>query len=116
MDGDLQDPPELLTELFESWKSGYQVVIAKRRSRKETGLRKLLFGWFYRVLGRLSDFPIELNAGNFSMIDRRVAEEILGLKERNRFLPGLRSWVGFKQGMLYYERDERLMGEPKMSI
>src|SRR5581483_9311898 len=66
MDGDLQDPPELLPEMFASWQQGNKVVIAKRRSRAENAVRKGLFNLFYKVLGKLSDFPIELNAGNFS--------------------------------------------------
>ncbi|MEO6941030.1 MAG: glycosyltransferase family 2 protein [Candidatus Kapaibacterium sp.] len=116
LDGDLQDPPELIEQLIAEWKKGFSIVIAKRRSRAESGLRKLLFNTFYKVLGRLSDFPIELNAGHFSIIDRKAVNDLLALKERNRFLPGLRAWVGYSQGFIYYDREERLAGAPKMTF
>lgn len=116
MDGDLQDPPELLPEMVDEWQRGSNIVIAKRRSRAERGIRKFLFNSFYKVLDRLSDFPMEMNAGHFSLIDRRAAEHLIHLKERNRFMPGLRTWVGFRQGMVFYDRDERAAGVPKMTL
>jgi polyisoprenyl-phosphate glycosyltransferase len=116
MDGDLQDPPELIPQLCEEWRKGNKVVIAKRRSRAEKGVRKLAFNSFYKVLGRMSDYPIELNAGHFSLMDKRVVQKLIALQERNRFLPGLRSWVGFEQGFVYYDREKRAGGEPKMTM
>jgi dolichol-phosphate mannosyltransferase len=115
MDGDLQDPPELLPQLVKEWRAGSKVVIAKRKSRAETGFKRFLFDSFYKVLGRLSDFPIELNAGHFSLIDKRAVHDLLTLPERNRFLPGLRSWVGYTQTFIYYDREERAAGAPKMT-
>jgi dolichol-phosphate mannosyltransferase len=115
MDGDLQDPPELLPQLVKEWQAGSKVVIAKRKSRAERGFKRFLFDSFYKVLGRLSDFPIELNAGHFSLIDKRAVHDLLTLPERNRFLPGLRSWVGYKQTFIYYDREERAAGAPKMT-
>jgi glycosyltransferase involved in cell wall biosynthesis len=116
MDGDLQDPPELIPELCQEWRKGNKVVIAKRRSRAEKGVRKLAFNSFYKVLGRMSDYPIELNAGHFSLMDKRVVQKLIALQERNRFLPGLRSWVGFEQGFVLYDREKRAGGEPKMTM
>lgn len=116
MDGDLQDPPELIPELCAEWRRGSKVVIAKRRSRAERGVRKMAFNSFYKVLGRMSDYPIELNAGHFSLMDKRVVKNLISLQERNRFLPGLRSWVGFEQGIVYYDREQRAGGTPKMTM
>jgi polyisoprenyl-phosphate glycosyltransferase len=116
MDGDLQDPPELIPELCAEWNRGSKVVIAKRRSRAEKGVRRLAFNSFYKVLGRMSDYPIELNAGHFSLMDKKVVQKLISLQERNRFLPGLRSWVGFDQGIVYYDREQRAGGTPKMTM
>lgn len=116
MDGDLQDPPEVISDLVNSWKQGNQVVIAKRRQRAESGWRRLAFDAFYRILGFLSDHPIPLNAGIFGLLDKQVVGTIKGFSERNRFLPGLRSWVGFRQGVVYYDRVARHAGEPKQTL
>jgi len=117
MDGDFQDPPEVLPQLIESWRKGAEVVVAVRRSRQES--RKLLaalFPLFYRVLGTLSDYPIPLNAGIFSLMDRRAVDSVNALGERNRYLPGLRAWVGFKNAIVYYDRQDRAGGEGKLSF
>lgn len=116
MDGDLQDPPEVIQDLVASWEQGNQIVIAVRRQRAESGWRRLAYAAFYRLLGFLSDHPIPLNAGIFGLLDRKVVEAIKGLPERNRFLPGLRSWVGFTQGIVYYNRVARYAGEPKQTL
>jgi len=116
MDGDLQDPPELIGTMLECWRDGHEVVIAMRRGRGEKGLRKVMFDIFYKVLGFLSDYPLPLNAGIFGLLDRRCVEEINRLSEHNRFLPGLRCWIGFRQGSVYYERSNRFAGEPKQSF
>jgi dolichol-phosphate mannosyltransferase len=116
MDGDLQDPPAVIPELVEAWKRGAEVVVAERRSRVETGLRKHLFPLFYKFLGFLSDYPIPLNAGIFGLVDRQVVDTILRLTETNRYLPGLRAWVGFKTVVVYYDRDGRAAGEPKQTL
>jgi glycosyltransferase involved in cell wall biosynthesis len=92
------------------------VVVAKRKSRAERGVRRLLFDSFYTVLGKLSDMPMDLNSGHFSLLDRQSLDAFLQLRERNRFLPGLRTWVGHKRGTVLYDRDERAAGTPKMSI
>jgi glycosyltransferase involved in cell wall biosynthesis len=116
MDGDLQDPPELLPELLQTWREGHQVVVARRRSRQDPGLRGLLFRLFHRIFGLISDFPIDTDAGIFGLLDRRAADEMIRLQERNRFLPGLRSWVGFRQTTVWYDRAARAAGEPKQTL
>src|ERR1700683_1610759 len=117
MDGDFQDPPQVIPELVESWRNGAQVGVAVRRSRQEK--RKLLaklFPLFYKVLGALSDFPIPLNAGIFGLMDRKCVDSILSMREKNRYLPGLRAWVGYKNTIVYYDRQDRLAGDGKLSF
>jgi len=117
MDGDFQDPPEVLPQLIESWRGGAEVVVAVRRSRKES--RKflaLLFPLFYRVLGMLSDYPIPLNAGIFGLLDRRAVDSINGMGERSRYLPGLRAWIGYRNSVVFYDRQDRAAGEGKLSF
>lgn len=116
MDGDLQDPPQVIPELVAAWKRGAEVVVAERRSRIEPGIRKHLFPLFYKFLGFLSDYPIPLNAGIFGLVDRQVVDSILRLTETNRYLPGLRAWVGFKTAVVYYDRAGRAAGEPKQTL
>jgi polyisoprenyl-phosphate glycosyltransferase len=116
MDGDLQDPPEIIPDLLRAWREGYQVVVARRRSRQDRGLRGFLFRIFHRLFGLISDFPIDADAGIFSLLDRRAAGELIGLRERNRFLPGMRSWIGFRQTTVWYDRAARAAGEPKQTL
>jgi len=117
MDGDFQDPPEVLPQLIEAWQGGAEIVVGVRRSRQEK--RKVLaklFPLFYRVLGMLSDYPIPLNAGIFSLMDRRAIDSVNSLGERNRYLPGLRAWVGYRNAIVYYDRQDRLGGDGKLSF
>jgi polyisoprenyl-phosphate glycosyltransferase len=117
MDGDFQDPPEVLPQLIEAWHEGAEVVVAVRRSRQER--RKVLaklFPLFYRVLGMLSDYPIPLNAGIFGLMDRKAVESVNRLRERNRYLPGLRAWVGYQNAIVYYDRHDRAGGDGKLSF
>ncbi|MCU0725468.1 MAG: glycosyltransferase family 2 protein [Planctomycetes bacterium] len=116
LDADLQDPPEVIPDLVTAWRNGADVVVARRRSRKERGLRRLGFALFHRFFGLLSDFPVAANAGVFGLLDRAAAEELRRLTERNRFLPGLRSWVGFRQAVVQYDREERAEGAPKQTF
>jgi glycosyltransferase involved in cell wall biosynthesis len=116
MDGDLQDPPEIIPDLLECWRGGVQVVRAQRRSRKESGLRRLGFEAFHRIFTWISDFPIPSQTGIFGLVDKQALGELKKLTEKNRFFPGLRSWVGFEQGIVYYDRQERAGGEPKQSF
>ncbi len=117
MDGDFQDPPEVLPELVDAWRDGAEVVVAVRRSRQESRkILAVLFPLFYRVLGTLSDYPIPLNAGIFSLMDRKAVDSVLALGEKNRYLPGLRAWVGYKNSIVYYDRQDRLAGDGKLSF
>jgi dolichol-phosphate mannosyltransferase len=117
MDGDLQDPPEVIPEFVAAWRQGAQVVTAVRRSREE-GRKYLafLFPLFYRVLGMLSDYPIPLNAGIFGLLDRQAVDSINALREGNRYLPGLRAWVGYRNAIVYYDRHDRVGGEGKLTF
>ena len=102
--------------MVKAWKDGAKVVIAERSSRAETGLRGKLFPLFYKVMGLISDFPIPLNAGIFGLLDRQAADAIINLSEGNRYLPGLRAWVGFPTAIVYYERAGRAAGEAKQTL
>lgn len=117
MDGDLQDPPEVVPRLVAAWRGGAQVVNAVRRSRQESRkLLALLFPLFYRVLGALSDYPIPLNAGIFGLLDRQAVDSINAMPEGNRYLPGLRAWVGYRTATVYYDRRDRVGGEGKLTF
>jgi len=116
MDGDLQDPPEVIPDLIACWRGGAQIVRAQRRSRKESGLRRLGFEAFHKAFSWISDFPIPAQTGIFGLVGKQAMEELKKLTEKNRFFPGLRSWVGFEQGIVYYDRQERAGGEPKQSF
>jgi dolichol-phosphate mannosyltransferase len=117
MDGDFQDPPEVLPKLIDAWREGAEVVVAVRRSRQERSkILATLFPLFYRVFGALSDYPIPLNAGVFSLMDRKAVDSINAMGENNRYLPGLRAWVGYRNAVVYYDRHDRAAGEGKLSF
>lgn len=117
MDADLQDPPAVIPEMVEAWHGGAQVVTAVRRSRQERRRAlAFLFPLFYRVLGALSDFPIPLDAGIFGLLDRQAVDSINALQEGNRYLPGLRAWVGYRTAIVYYDRQDRVGGDGKLSF
>lgn len=117
MDGDFQDPPAVLPELIESWRNGAEIVVGVRKSREERRkVLAMLFPLFYRVLGALSDYPIPLNAGIFSLMDRKAVDSILAMREKNRYLPGMRAWVGFRNDVVYYDRHDRAGGDGKLSF
>ena len=117
MDADFQDPPEVVPQLIDAWRGGAEVVVAVRRSRQEK--RKILaflFPLFYRVLGAVSDYPLSLNAGLFGLMDRKAVDSILAMGEKNPYLPGLRAWVGYRNTIVYYDRQDRLSGDGKLSF
>ncbi len=116
IDGDLQDPPELLQEMFRKWKDGYEVVYAVRASRKENLLKRLAYKTFYRLLQTCASIEIPLDAGDFCVIDRKVVNVMNSLPERTRFLRGLRTWSGFRQTGIEYDRDARDNGESKYTL
>jgi dolichol-phosphate mannosyltransferase len=116
MDGDFQDPPETISRMVSAWQNGAQVVVAQRRTRTESGFRTWAYPLFYKFLGLLSDYPIPLNAGIFGLLDREVADAINSLRENNRYLPGLRAWVGYSTAVVYYDRADRAGGRPKQTF
>ena len=116
IDGDLQDPPEVIPQMVARWKEGNQVVLAERSSRTESGARGIGFRLFYPIFRRISDLPSAPDAGIFGLMDRRVIDEFNKLPERNRFIPGLRSWLGFQQASVLYDRSERAHGAPKQTL
>jgi glycosyltransferase involved in cell wall biosynthesis len=114
IDADLQDPPELITEMIAKWREGYQVVYGVRRQRKgESRFKLATASLFYRLLRRLTDVDIPADAGDFRLLDRKVADQLSAMRERARFVRGLVSWVGFKQCKVEYVREERFAGETK---
>lgn len=115
MDSDLQDDPKSLPQLLAAWEAGHDVVYAVRTQRKEGILKRALFYSFYRVLNRISDLPIPKDAGNFGVLDRRVVDRIGELTERDRYYPGLRRWVGFRQIGIQVERAARHDNQPRVS-
>ena len=117
IDADLQDPPELILEMIAKWKEGFDVVYAKRTKRKgETFFKKQTARLFYRLLRASTELNIPMDTGDFRLLDRRVCEELKRLPEKNRYVRGLVSWVGFRQTAVEYERDERLAGETKYPL
>jgi glycosyltransferase involved in cell wall biosynthesis len=114
IDADQQDPPELIPELLAKWREGYDVVYARRTSRAGDNLAKrATASWFYRIFNRLTDVAIPNDTGDFRLMDRRVIEALGELPERNRFMKGLFSWVGFRQVAVDYEREPRAFGKTK---
>lgn len=116
VDGDLQDPPELLSEFYEQYKQGYDVIYAVRKKRKEHFLKRAAYATFYRFLKRVSYIDIPLDSGDFSLISRAVVDHLNAMPEESRFIRGMRSWVGYKQIGIEYERSERQAGESKYSL
>ena len=113
MDADLQDPPELLPQFVAKWKEGYEVVYAIRKTRKESIAKRFAYKVFYRTMKLIAKVDTPIDAGDFCLMDYRVVQTLVSLPERNRFLRGLRSWVGFRQIGLEYDRDARNAGEPR---
>jgi dolichol-phosphate mannosyltransferase len=117
MDGDLQDPPELIPALIDRWREGNEIVHTVKTRRQESWARRLAFRAFYRMIRSLSsETDLPLQAGLFSLLDRRVVDELERMPERNRYLAGLRAWVGFRQTAVEYERDARWSGAPRVSV
>lgn len=116
LDADMQDPPIVAVEMVEKWREGADVVYAVRQKRKEGIGKRLSYKLFYRLMGRMSSIRMPLDSGDFGLIDRQALDAMLALPERNRFVRGLRAWVGFKQVGLTYERHARAAGEPKYNF
>jgi polyisoprenyl-phosphate glycosyltransferase len=117
LDGDLQDPPELIPDLIALWRQGYQVVYAHRTKRlQESWLKRLCAYIFYRILKRLANVDIPTDTGDFCLMDRQVVDLLNRMPERDRYLRGLRAWVGFNQIALHFERDSRFAGSAKYTF
>lgn len=116
MDGDLQDPPELIPDMLARWEEGFDVVYAVRRKRKESFLKRAAYNIYYRLLKTVAYVPIPVDSGDFSLMDRRIVALVRSMPERNKFLRGLRAWAGFSQTSIEYERDARFAGETKYTL
>jgi dolichol-phosphate mannosyltransferase len=116
LDGDLQDPPELIEAFFQKWQEGYDVVYGVRIKRKATLFLQFAYKTFYRIFRAAAYVPIPLDAGDFSLLDRRVVKALDDMPETNRFLRGLRTWVGFRQTGVAYVRPERMFGRTTNSL
>lgn len=117
MDGDLQDPPELIIDMVEQWREGYQVVYAQRTQRRQEGWFKRLPAYmYYRILRNLADVDIPIDTGDFCLMDRCVVDVLNAMPERNRYIRGLRAWIGFKQTAVKFERDPRFAGDVKYTF
>jgi dolichol-phosphate mannosyltransferase len=116
IDADLQDPPEEVANLVAKWREGFEVVFAVRKKRRDPLLKSILAWGFYRVISRLSPFPLPTDAGDFCLLDRKVVNVLKSLPERNRYLRGLRSWCGFKQAAVEFQRDARAAGVPQYTF
>ncbi len=114
IDADLQDPPEVILDLIDKWKEGYQVVYAVRAERDgESWFKKFSASLFYRIIYRITDVKIPLDTGDFRLLDRRVVDVMNSMREKHRFLRGMSSWIGFKQVGVEYKRAARFAGETK---
>lgn len=116
LDGDLQDPPELLLEFWEMMQHGYDVVYGIRQFRKEGYFKRFLYKLFYRFLSRITNIDLPIDSGDFSLISRRVIDILNKMPEENRYIRGMRAWVGFKQTGIKYERKERSAGKSKYTF
>ena len=116
IDADLQDPPDVIISMIDEWKKGAKVVYGVRKNRKESIYKKVSYYIFYRLYSAISDISVALDSGDFCLIDREVVDKINSLPEKNRFVRGLRSWVGYDQVPVYYNRQKRQAGKPKYTI
>ena len=117
IDADLQDPPEVILDLIQKWKEGFEVVYAVRSKRVgETWFKLFTASAFYRLIQRITDVNIPMDTGDFRLLDRKVVQVLNGMREKHRFLRGMSVWVGFKQTGVEYERAERFAGETKYPL
>ncbi len=117
MDADLQDPPEIMLEMIAKWREGYEIVYAQRLSRDgESKFKIFTSNLFYRVMGRLSDVDLPENVGDFRLVDRKALDSFLAMPERDRFVRGMFSWIGYRQAVVRFHRPARAAGETKYSL
>lgn len=116
IDADLQDPPEFIADMFSSWQAGAEAVLARRINRdSDTLAKRQSASWFYSLYNRVSPMPLPENVGDFRLLDRKVVDALKQLPERQRFMKGIFSWVGFKTVTLDYARENRVAGKSKFS-
>ena len=115
-DADLQDPPSLIPEMISKWEEGYKVVLAQRKSRNDKIFKKISAALYYKIAAYLTSNHMPQNVGDFRLMDKEVILAVRALKERNRFMKGILSWVGFKTFTLQYKRPERIKGESHLSF
>lgn len=117
IDADLQDPPELIPAMIEKWRAGADIVYGKRAKREgEKALKKLTAAVYYRLLDWMSAYPIPLDTGDFRLLDRKVADVFLRMREHDRYLRGMSAWMGFQAEPIVYRRDERAAGKTKYTL
>jgi dolichol-phosphate mannosyltransferase len=116
IDADLQDPPEKFEEMYNKWQEGYDVVYGVRRSRKGSLFKKIFYSTYHKIFKWLSDLDSQADLADFCLMDKKIKDVFLQIKEKNLYFRGLRSWVGFKQIGVLYDRDERNLGETKYSL
>lgn len=117
IDGDLQDPPEVISQMVDEWEKGIEVVYGVREERDgETAFKLLTARWFYALMGKLSDIAVPRDTGDFRLLDRKAVDALCSLPERERFIRGLVPWIGFSQKGIYYHRDARYAGETKYTL
>ena len=116
IDADLQDPPEVILKMIEKWRSGYEIIFGIRAKRRGAWPKRVSYALFYRVLRVLTALSVPLDSGDFALIDREALDVLNALPERNRFVRGLRAWVGFRQTGVAYDRPARAAGLSKYSV
>jgi len=116
LDGDLQDPPELIDQFYDKLKEGYDVVYAIRQTRKEIWWKQWAYAGFYRLQSKLTNIAIPIDSGDFCIMSRRVVDHLNSMPEESRYIRGMRSWIGFKQTGIAYHRDARADGDTKYPI
>lgn len=116
MDGDLQDSPALIPEFVKKWEEGFFVVYGIRKKRKEAFFKRACYFIFYRIQEKIAKIKIPLDAGDFCLMDKKITDILKKMPERNRFVRGIRSWIGFSQIGIEYERDPRFCGKPKYGL
>ncbi len=116
MDGDLEDPPEVIPEFIAEWEKGYDIISGIKISRQENIFKKIMFSIFYMLLKYIADVPIDKQTGMFSLLDKKAFTHIKECREMNKYYVGLRAFIGFKQKSIPYKRDKRFAGEPKQNL
>jgi polyisoprenyl-phosphate glycosyltransferase len=116
MDGDLEDPPELIQQLLDAWEDGYDTVYTRKTSRHQKGLKRFLTWLYYRLISKMTRYGVQPQSGMFSLVDAKVAKVLRQMKELNKSYPNLRSFAGFKQKEVCYTREPRAHGSPKQSL